>query len=75
MSLVKLLAGRKRDRQLWNFFAYDAGCGMSSCTVVDEKTKLECGAKITGKNTSNLGSHLKRHHRDTHEQYLKNEKF
>ena len=75
MSLVKLLAGRKRDSLLWDFFTYDAGCDKSSCMVVDDKTKLECGAKITGKNTSNLGSHLKRHHKDAHEQYLNKEKL
>ena len=75
MSLVKLLSGRKRDSLLWDFFTYDAGCDKSSCMVVDDKTKLECGAKITGKNTSNLGSHLKRHHKDAHEQYRNKEKL
>lgn len=75
MSLVKLLSGRKRDSLLWEFFTYDAGSDKSSCMVVDEKTKLQCGAKITGKNTSNLGTHLKRYHKDSHEQYLKNEKL
>lgn len=75
MSLVKLLAGRKRDSLLWDFFTYDAGCDKSSCMVVDDKNKLACGAKITGKNTSNLESHLKRHHKDAHEQFLNKEKL
>ena len=54
MSLTKLLSGRKRVSVWWEFFFYDEGCEKSTCLVVNlnDVTKVACGTKIAGKNTS-----------------------
>ena len=36
LSLSKLLAGRKRDSAVWEFFTYDQTTGKSTCNVVEK---------------------------------------
>ena len=52
MSLQRILAGRKRESGVWNYFEYYPDKGKSKC-LVNEKGK-ECGAEITGKNPTNV---------------------
>jgi len=61
-SLAKLLAGRKKDSPVWEFFVYDAIENKSKCKALDSK-KSECGVELSGKNPTNLSSHLKRFHK------------
>jgi len=73
MSLCKLLAGRKRDSFVWDYFTYDEASGKSTCrvSVGDDKT---CGTLFTGKNTSNLVAHIQRSHKEEHASYVQREK-
>jgi len=74
MSLTKFLSGRKRGSVWWEFFYYDEGCEKSTCLVVNDATKVACGTKIAGKNTSNFAAHLKRFHKEAHETCVNKEK-
>ena len=51
LSLSKLLAGRKRDSAVWEFFTYDQTTGKSTCNVVENKAKTSCNIKLAGKNS------------------------
>ena len=42
--------------------------------MVDETTKVACGTKIAGKNTSNFAAHLKRFHKQAHDSCVHKEK-
>lgn len=61
-SLAKLLAGRKKDSSVWEFFVYDTSTNKSKCKAMDSK-KNECGIELCGKNPTNLSSHLRRFHK------------
>jgi len=74
LSLSKLLAGRKRDSAVWEFFTYDQTTGKSTCNVVENKAKTSCNIKLAGKNSSNLVAHLKRSHKDAFECYTEKER-
>ena len=58
-SLAKMLAGRKKDSSVWEFFVYDSSTNKSKCKAMDSQNK-ECGIQLSGKNPTNLSSHLKR---------------
>ena len=74
MSLAKLLAGRKRDSLVWEYFAYDEATGKSTCQVIDAAKEKICGTSLTGKNTSNLVSHLQRFHKEEYSAYAEGKK-
>ena len=63
-SLANMLAGRKRDSAVWEWFKYDEAANKSICTVTDGSSQKRCNAKLTGKNTSNLVAHLRRCHEE-----------
>lgn len=78
MSLAKLLAGRKRDSCVWNYFVYDEACDKSTCKVNVSVHKGDgigklCDAQFSGKNTSNLVSHLQRFHKEEYSAYTQDE--
>ncbi|XP_028298344.1 zinc finger BED domain-containing protein 4-like [Gouania willdenowi] len=50
--------GRKRRIDIWSQFTYDNKDNKTACTA--------CGAKISGKNTTNLKRHLQTTHQEIH---------
>ena len=48
-----IMSGRKQSAAVWSFFEYIEHKSKSKC--------LECGFKVTGKNSTNMRTHLKRH--------------
>ena len=60
-SLSRLLAGRKKDSPVWNYFVFSHETDKSKCN--------ECGSLFSGKNSANLVAHLSRMHKDLYEQY------
>ena len=71
MSLQRILAGRKRESGVWNYFEYYLDKGKSKC-LVNEKGK-ECGAEITGKNPTNLKTHFAKVHPKAYADFSKEE--
>ncbi len=69
-SLSTLLAGRKKESPVWEFFKYCTETDKSVCQVRDPKTEEKCGTALSGKNSSNLISHLQRLHKEAHAEYL-----
>ncbi len=69
MSLACLLAGRKRESGVWNYFLYLPDKGKSRCTVVANGSQKECGTEISGKNPTNLKTHLSTFHRKIFEEF------
>lgn len=65
-----MLAGRKRDSFVWEWFEYDAATNKSICTVTDSSSQKRCNTKLSGKNTSILVAHLRRCHEDVHLKYI-----
>ena len=65
-SMSQLMAGRKRESCVWEYFEYSADVDKSRCLVVDNKTGKQCGIQLAGKNTSNGINHLARHHKKEH---------
>jgi hypothetical protein len=72
MSLAKLLAGRKRDSLMWDYFTYDEASGKSTCRVSVGNDKT-CASLFTGKNTSNLVANLQRSHKEEYSLYMQRE--
>ena len=64
-----LLAGRKRESPVWDYFEYNEVVGKSQCLVKDDKTGKTCCAVLAGKYSSNLVAHLARFHKDEHAIY------
>ena len=71
-SLAQLMAGRKRDSPVWEYFEYDVASDKSVCKVT-ESGKPSCNIKMAGKNSSNLIAHLRRVHPDAYKRYCENE--
>jgi hypothetical protein len=71
-SLAQLMAGRKRDSPVWEYFEYDVASDKSVCKVT-ESGKPSCNIKMAGKNSSNLIAHLRRVHADAYKRYCENE--
>ena len=61
-NLQRLLAGRKRESSVWQYFNFAADVGKSRCIVM--KGGKKCGVLIAGKNPTNLKKHLESFHRD-----------
>lgn len=56
------MLGRKRRLDVWTHFKYNSVERKSECIILrDGKT---CGARIAGKNTTNLKRHIKINHPD-----------
>src|SRR5688572_28271582 len=70
MSLSRMLAGRKKDSPVWEFYVYDETSGKSTCTVENKATKGVCGTTLAGQNSSNSIAHLKRIQKETNKLYL-----
>uniref|UniRef100_A0A1X7VI67 BED-type domain-containing protein n=1 Tax=Amphimedon queenslandica TaxID=400682 RepID=A0A1X7VI67_AMPQE len=51
--------GRPKRSSVWNHFTYDQKSNESVCTIRNEER--ECGARVKGKNPTNLKQHLKCH--------------
>jgi len=67
MSLSKLLAGRKEECAVWDYYKYDTVAAKSVCIdSVVVVTQKECGVRIAGKNSKNLMAHLCRLHKESH---------
>ena len=73
MSLSKLLAGRKRESCVWEYFEYIDKEDKSKCLVVG-KTNNKCEATLSGRNPRNFVSHQARLHKDTHAEFEIKEK-
>ncbi len=56
MSLSRLLAGRKRESEVWQCFEYNDKTNKSSCLVKVESdgNNKPCGLQLVGKNPTNL---------------------
>jgi hypothetical protein len=64
MSLSKLNAGgRPKTSGVWEYFKFNIDTGYSEC-VVDVGTKL-CGKKFSGRNPTNLKTHLSSFHKES----------
>jgi len=57
-NFVKMFSGRKRESPVFKYFENLADSNKSKCPVVNEKTQKQCGNLTTGKNPTNLKSHL-----------------
>jgi hypothetical protein len=49
MSLARLLAGRKRESKVWQFFEYDSAKNKSVCQAKTKDGQV-CGFRLAGKN-------------------------
>ena len=56
--------GRPKRSPVWNHFIYDQESNESVCTIRNEEK--ECGARVKGKNPTNLKQHLKCHKDEYH---------
>ena len=74
MSLAKLLAGRRRESSVWDYFKFSDDTQKSMCMVFDDKLGRNCGVVLAGKNSSNLVNHLARLHKEAHTEYEQKEK-
>jgi BED zinc finger len=61
-SLSKLLAGRRKESPVWDYFDYNSETNKSKCK--------ECAVLLSGKNPTNLTVHLSRTHKQLHEQQM-----
>jgi len=66
-SLIKQFSGRKQESDVHKHFRYSADDNKSVCLNTDENGK-QCGFRVSGKNSTNLKSHIQHHHADTYEQ-------
>lgn len=69
-SLSRMLAGRKKESKVWDYYEDCEGSMKSRCIVVNAKTNQPCGVLIAGKNSTNLTAHLRRFHKDQHTELL-----
>lgn len=69
-SLSRMLGGRKKESRVWDYYVYCEAGARSRCVVVDAKTTKACGVLIAGKNSTNLTAHLRRFHKEQHEELL-----
>ena len=53
MSLPKILAGRKKESDVWKYFEYKGHIDKSVCLVTMDNEN-ECGFQLAGKNCINL---------------------
>ena len=69
MSLLKLnLRGRPKTSGVWEYFKFNIDTGFSQCVVrVDINT---CGRKFSGRNPTNLKSHLASFHKEQQDDEL-----
>ena len=56
--MFKYNCGRKQESSVWKYFIYDASTDKSTCTVSD------CNVALTGKNATNMKTHLNSKHKD-----------
>ena len=54
------LAGRKQESAIWDFFEHDSKTNKSRC-IAEVKGKV-CGKELSGKNCTNLKTHLSSFH-------------
>ena len=62
----RIFGGRKQESDVWKYFAYNEEIKKSIiiiCQVITTDNKI-CGYPVTSKNTTNLKTHLHRHHAD-----------
>ena len=71
-TLKHLLTGRKRDSDVWKNFEYLPDRNKSKCMVTVGENKI-CGFEVTGKNTTNLKSHLQNRHKDVYKETVEND--
>ena len=64
MNVLKPTSGRKRESPIWGYFAYDAPMDKSRCTALDNG--MRCGQTLTGKNPTNLATHLRTAHKEVY---------
>ncbi len=74
MSLSRLLAGRKRESRIWDYFESLENADKSKCLVVTPGSTLPCGTLLAESNTSNMISHLSRLHNEAYNDYIVKEK-
>ena len=70
-SGIKLFSGRKRESTTWKYFEFHDDTNKTVCKVVSEKDNNVCGFPLSGKNTTNLKTHLQRYHPLENESYVK----
>jgi len=71
-TLKHLLTGRKRDSDVWKNFEYLPDRNKSKCMVTVGENKI-CGFEVTGKNTTNLKSHLQNRHKNVYKETVEND--
>ena len=67
-----IFVGRKQESAVWKYFAYNEEIKKNICQVITSDNKI-CSYPVTLKNTTNLKTHLHRHHADKYEVFLKND--
>jgi hypothetical protein len=68
MSCSKPTSGRKRESPIWEHFTYDAAADKCTCIISNSDGKT-CGRLLTGKNSTNLVTHLRTFHKETFKAY------
>jgi hypothetical protein len=70
MNVFKPTSGRKRDSPIWQYFVYDAPTDKSRCSALDSNG-VQCTRTMSGKNPTNLATHLRTAHKELHAEYTK----
>jgi hypothetical protein len=70
MNVFKPTSGRKRDSPIWQYFVYDAPTDKSRCSALDSNG-VQCTRTMSGKNPTNLATHLRPAHKELHAEYTK----
>lgn len=68
--MIKSGAGRRQKSEVWVHFSYDAVANHTKCITEDSQGK-PCNTTLTGKNLTNMKTHLSRAHKDMHDICIK----
>jgi len=64
--MIKNVAGRRQESEVWQHFAYDAVANRTKCIIQSSDGK-PCNTTLTGKNPTNMKAHLARMHKETYD--------
>lgn len=64
MCYMRINSGRKKESSVWRYFTYDDVTDKSKCKVESVKSGKQCTVQLSGKNATNLKTHLMRFHKE-----------
>jgi hypothetical protein len=62
MCDMRINSGRKKESNVLRYYTYNDVTDRSSCKVVNVKSGKQCTVQLSGKNATNLKTHLSRFH-------------